>query len=291
MEVVPQIVVSGLAQGSIYALAALGIIVIFNATQIVNFAQGAMGVAAAYVAWFAMTALHLPFFFALATAVAFAFALGVVVEALLLRRLQNASTMTQMVVTLGLFMAILGTVGVLCGYNPRAFPELWSQRSFELGAVIVRPQDTLNFALLGGLAGALALLFRRTKLGLAMRAITQDAFAARLMGVSLRRTLSLAWGIGVALAGVTAILAAPVTTLTPGMMDSILIYGFVAAIVGGFGTFSGAITGGLAVGVVDNVVKTFLAPELSLTIVFGLLLLVLYVRPNGFFGRELAQKV
>jgi branched-chain amino acid transport system permease protein len=291
VEVVPQIVVSGLAQGSIYALAALGIIVIFNATQIVNFAQGAMGVAAAYVAWFAMTALHLPFFFALATAVAFAFALGVVVEALLLRRLQNASTMTQMVVTLGLFMAILGTVGVLCGYNPRAFPELWSQRSFELGAVIVRPQDTLNFALLGGLAGALALLFRRTKLGLAMRAITQDAFAARLMGVSLRRTLSLAWGIGVALAGVTAILAAPVTTLTPGMMDSILIYGFVAAIVGGFGTFSGAITGGLAVGVVDNVVKTFLAPELSLTIVFGLLLLVLYVRPNGFFGRELAQKV
>ncbi len=291
MEVVPQIVVSGLAQGSIYALAALGIIVIFNATQIVNFAQGAMGVAAAYVAWFAMTALHLPFFFALATAVAFAFALGVVVEALLLRRLQNASTMTQMVVTLGLFMAILGTVGVLCGYNPRAFPELWSQRSFELGAVIVRPQDTLNFALLGGLAGALALLFRRTKLGLAMRAITQDAFAARLMGVSLRRTRSLAWGIGVALAGVTAILAAPVTTLTPGMMDSILIYGFVAAIVGGFGTFSGAITGGLAVGVVDNVVKTFLAPELSLTIVFGLLLLVLYVRPNGFFGRELAQKV
>jgi branched-chain amino acid transport system permease protein len=291
VEVVPQIVVSGLAQGSIYALAALGIIVIFNATQIVNFAQGAMGVAAAYVAWFAMTALHLPFFFALATAVAFAFALGVVVEALLLRRLQNASTMTQMVVTLGLFMAILGTVGVLCGYNPRAFPELWSQRSFELGAVIVRPQDTLNFALLGGLAGALALLFRRTKLGLAMRAITQDAFAARLMGVSLRRTRSLAWGIGVALAGVTAILAAPVTTLTPGMMDSILIYGFVAAIVGGFGTFSGAITGGLAVGVVDNVVKTFLAPELSLTIVFGLLLLVLYVRPNGFFGRELAQKV
>jgi branched-chain amino acid transport system permease protein len=250
-----------------------------------------MGVAAAYVAWLALTALHLPIFVALATALAFAFALGVVVEALLLRHVQNASTMSQMVVTLGLFMAILGTAGVLFGYNPRAFPELWSQRSFELGPVIVRPQDTLNFALLGALAGALALLFQRTKLGLAMRAITQDTFAARLMGVSLRRTLSLAWGIGIALAGVTAILAAPVTTLTPGMMDSILIYGFVSAIVGGFGTFSGAITGGLAVGVVDNIVKAFLAPELSLTIVFGLLLLVLYVRPNGFFGRERAQKV
>ncbi len=291
MEIIPQIVVSGLAEGSLFALAALGIIVIFNASQIVNFAQGAMGVAAAYVAWFSLTVLHLPFVLALAAAITFGFALGVSVETLLLRRLQDASTMTQMVVTLGLFMAILGAVGALCGYNPRAFPELWSQHSFEFGSVILRPQDTLNFAILGTLAGGLTLLFRHTKLGLAMRAITQDRFAARLMGVSLTRTLALAWGIGVALAGATAVLAAPVTTLTPGMMDSILIYGFVAAIVGGFGTFSGAIVGGLVVGVIDNLVKTFLAPELSLTIVFGLLLLVLYVRPNGFFGRRVAQKV
>jgi branched-chain amino acid transport system permease protein len=291
MAIIPQIVVSGLAQGSLYALAALGIIVIFNATHVVNFAQGAMGVAAAYVAWFSLTVLRFPLAVALGTSIIFAFALGIVVELVIMRRLQRASTMTQMVVTLGLFMAILGAIGALGGYNPRAFPELWSQGSFELGTVVVRPQDTLNVAILGTLAGGLALMFGRTKVGLAMRAITQDAFAARLMGVSLPRTLALAWALGIALAATTAILAAPVTTLTPSMLDSIVIYGFVAAIVGGFGTFSGAIVGGLTVGVVDNLVKAFLAPELSLTIVFGLLLVVLYVRPNGFFGRETAQKV
>ncbi len=291
MTIIPQIVVSGLAQGSLYALAALGIIVIFNATQVVNFAQGAMGVAAAYVAWFGLIVLRLPLGVALAAALGFGFALGIIVEVCLMRGLQGASMMTQMVVTLGLFMAIFGAVGAIGGYNPRAFPELWSQRSFALGPVIIRPQDTLNIAILGALGGALALFFRRTKIGLAMRAITQDAFAARLMGVPLTATLALAWGIGVALAGVVAMLAAPVTTLTPEMMDSILIYGFVAAIVGGFGTFSGAIIGGLAVGVVDNLVKTFVAPELSLTIVFALLLVVLYFRPSGIFGRATAQKV
>jgi branched-chain amino acid transport system permease protein len=124
-----------------------------------------------------------------------------------------------------------------------------------------------------------------------MRALTQDLFAARLVGIPLTRVLSLAWGIGIALAGVAGILAVPSATLTPAMMDTLVIYGFVAAVVGGFGSLSGAVAGGLLLGVVDNLIKTYLAPELSLSVVFALLLVVLYVRPNGIFGREAVRKV
>lgn len=291
MEIIAQTLVGGLAQGSLYALAALGIIVIFNASHVVNFAQGAMGVSATYAAWFSLTMLHLPYAATLAIAMGFAFVVGVVVEIALMRRILGASKLTQIVVTLGLFMLILGVVGLVFGYNPRSLPEALPLASVTLGPVIVRPEDAFNLAILLILAGALTLLFRGTKVGLGMRALTQDVFAARLMGVPLERTLSLAWGIGIALAGVTGVLAAPVTTITPTMMDTIVIYGFVAAIVGGFGTFVGAIVGGLLVGIFDNLIKTYVAPELSLTFVFAILIVTLYVRPNGFFGREIAQKV
>lgn len=291
MEIIPQTLVGGLAQGSLYALAALGIIVIFNATQVVNFAQGAMGVAATYAAWFCLVHFHLPYLATIAIALIVAFAIGVLVESVLLRHIVAASTLTQIVVTLGLFMLLIGSIGLIFGFNPHAMPEVLPLGSLALGPVIVRPEDALDLGVLISLGLGLAVLFRRTKLGLGMRAITQDIFAAQLMGVPLRSTLSIAWGIGIAIAGITAVLAAPVTTLTPTMMDTLIIYGFVAAIVGGFGTFSGAIVGGLVVGIVDNLIKTYLAPELSLTFVFALLILTLYVRPNGFFGREVAQKV
>jgi branched-chain amino acid transport system permease protein len=124
-----------------------------------------------------------------------------------------------------------------------------------------------------------------------MRALTQDFFAARLVGIPVARILALAWGIGIALAGVAGILAVPSTTLTPAMMDTLVIYGFVAAVVGGFGTIWGAVIGGLLLGIIDNLIKTYLAPELSLSVIFALLLIVLYVRPNGIFGRAAVRKV
>jgi len=141
------------------------------------------------------------------------------------------------------------------------------------------------------LLAALLTLFRRTRIGLAMRALTQDVYAAQLAGIPVGSVLSFAWGAGIALAAVAGILAAPQTQLTPAVMDTLVIYAFVAAVVGGFGTIWGAVAGGLVLGVVDNLIKTYLAPELSLSVVFALLLAVLYVRPNGIFGREAARRV
>ncbi len=286
-----QIVVAGLAQGSLYALAALGLVVIYNASYVVNFAQGAMGMTATYVAWVLLNSLGLPYALAFFGALVAAFALGAIVQALLLRRLLEASAMTQVVVTLGLFMFLEGVLGLAFGYNPRPMPQALTISPVVLGGIVLRPQDLLALIVLVVLGLALAALFNQTKIGMAMRAITQNAYAARLMGIPVSGVLSLAWGIGVLLAAVAAILAAPVTSVTPNMMDTIIVYAFVAAILGGFGSLVGAVVGGLVLGIINNFIDAFLAPELSLTIVFGLLLVVLYVKPDGLFGRATVQKV
>lgn len=291
MTILPQIVVSGLAQGALYALAALGIVVIYNASQVVNFAHGALAALTAYVTWTLLTMLHVPYALAIVAAIAAAFALGCAIEALALRRVVDASPLTQIVVTLGLLMFFTGMTGLVWGHDPHALPDLVALPSAKLGTVFLLPSEALDVAVLLVLLAGLVLLFRATPIGLAMRALTQDLFAARLVGIPIARVLSVAWGIGIALAGVAGIFSVPVTTLTPAMMDTLVIYGFVAAVVGGFGTLAGAVTGGLVLGVVDNLIKTYVSPQLSLTAVFVLLLVVLYLRPNGFFGREAVRRV
>jgi branched-chain amino acid transport system permease protein len=291
LTILPQIFVSGLAQGSLYALAALGIVVIFNASQVVNFAHGAMAALTAYVTWSLLGTLHVPYPLAVLAALIVAFGVGYAIEAVLLRRVVDAPPLTQIVVTLGLLMFFTGAIGLAFGYNPHSLPPLVNFPSLAAGPVLLLASDAFQLVVLVLIVAALLALFRRTRIGLAMRALTQDLFASRLAGIPIGAVLSVAWGIGIALAGVAGILAVPKTTLTPAMMDTLVIYGFVAAVLGGFGTIWGAVFGGLVLGVVDNLIKTYLAPELSLTAVFALLLAVLYVRPNGIFGREATRKV
>ena len=286
-----QIALAGIAQGSLFALTALGLVMIYNASSVVNFAHGAMGMAATYVAYLLITKWQAPFALAFAGALVAAFVLGVVVQTLFLARLRNAPLMSQVVVTLGLFMLLQGLLGLAFGYNPRPMSESISIKPVILGNLVLRPQDVLELALLLVLGLALAALFAATKVGLGMRAITENPYAAQLMGIPVGRVLAIAWGVGVMLSAVAAILAAPMTSVTPNMMDTIVVYGFVAAILGGFGSMAGALAGGLILGVVVNMIDAFLAPELAMSIVFGLLLVVLYVKPDGLFGRVQVQKV
>jgi branched-chain amino acid transport system permease protein len=286
-----QICLAGLAQGSLFALAALGLVVIYNASTVVNFAHGAMGMAATYVAYWLITSFHVPFALAFVGAIVAAFALGVVVQKLLLGRLQGAPVLTQVVVTLGLFMFLEGILGLAFGYNPRPMAAPITMGPVTVGGLVLRPQDVVQLGVLLVLCVALAALFGATKVGLGMRAITENAYAARLMGIPVGKVLAMAWGIGVLLAALAAMLAAPTTSITPNMMDTIVVYAFVAAILGGFGSLIGALIGGLVLGVVVNLIAAFLAPELAMSIVFGLLLLVLYVKPDGLFGRAVVHKV
>lgn len=290
-QYVLQLALAGLAQGSLYALAALGLVVIYNASTVVNFAQGAMGMAATFVAYALLTSAQVPFPVALAAAIAVAFLLGIIVQGLLLGRLGDAPILTQIVLTLGLFMFLEGILGVIFGYNPHPMTLPVAIAPVLVGGLVLRPQDVVELALLIVLVVALAALFGGTKIGLGMRAITENAYAARLMGIPIGRVLSLAWGVGVLLGAVAAILAAPTTSVTPNMMDTIVVYAFVAAILGGFGSLVGAVVGGLALGIIVNMIDAFFAPELTMSVVFGLLLLILYVKPDGLFGRKTVQKV
>jgi branched-chain amino acid transport system permease protein len=291
VELILQIALAGLAQGALYALVALGLVVIANTSGVLNFAHGAMGMAVTYVAWTLLTRAEVPFWVALALAAAAAFAIGAAAQIGLLGRLRGASDMTQIVLTLGLAMLLEGLVGLAFGYNPRPMALPAGLTPLLIGPVVLRPQDVVNLAFLAMLAAALALLFTRTSIGLTMRSITQNSFAARLMGVPVERVLSLAWGFGVLLGGVAAVLAAPTTSVTPDMMNTILIYGFVGAIMGGFGSLVGACVGGLLLGVINNFIVAFVSPELSMSFVFALLLAVLYIRPDGLFGRKSVRKV
>lgn len=286
-----QISLAGLAQGSLFALAALGLVVIYNASTVVNFAHGAMGMAATYVAYVLITTLHVSFPLAFLGAVVSAFVLGVVVQKVLLSRLQGAPVLTQVVVTLGFFMFLQGMMGLAFGYNPRPMANSIKMAPVVFAGLVLRPQDVVQLAVLLALCVALAALFGATKVGLGMRAITENVYAARLMGIPVGKVLGMAWGVGVLLAAVAAMLAAPTTSVTPNMMDTIIVYAFVAAILGGFGSLIGALIGGLVLGIVVSMIDAFLAPELAMSIVFGLLLLVLYVKPDGLFGRARVQKV
>lgn len=290
-QYVLQISIAGLAQGSLYALTALGLIVIYNASTVVNFAHGAMGMAATYVAYVLISELHVAWPLAFVGAIVAAFVLGLVVQALLLGRLTQAPILTQIVVTLGLFMFLEGIVGLVFGYNPRPLAVSIAIAPVSVAGLVLRPQDVVQLALLIALGVALAALFGATKLGLGMRAITENPYAARLMGVPVGRVLGVAWGVGVLLAAVAAILAASTTSVTPNMMDTIVVYGFIAAILGGFGSLVGAVIGGLILGVIVNLIDAFVAPELAMSIVFGLLLVVLFVKPDGLFGRATVQKI
>lgn len=290
-ELVLQIALAGLAQGCLYALVALGLVVISNTSGVLNFAQGAMGMAVTYVAWSLLTTAHISFWLAVVAAAAAAFLFGVLAQVLLLNRLRGASDMTQIVLTLGLAMLIEGVIGLIFGYNPRPMALPLSMTPLIVGPVVLRSQDIVNLAFLSVLSLALAVLFKRTTLGLTMRSITQNSYAARLMGVPVERILSLAWGWGVLLGAIAAVLAAPITSVTPDMMNTILIYGFAAAILGGFGSLIGAFAGGLGLGVINNFIVAFVSPELSMSFVFALLLAVLYVKPDGLFGRKTVRKV
>lgn len=291
MELVLQIGLTGLAQGCLYALVALGLVVISNTSGVLNFAHGAMGMAVTYVVWLLLTRIGASFWVAISTAAVTAFLLGVLAQVVLLDRIRGASDMTQIVLTLGLAMLIEGLIGLGFGYNPRPLVFPLSLTAVIVGPLVLRSQDVVDLGALVVLSLALVILFRRSTLGLTMRSITQNAYAARLMGVRVGRVLSLAWGSGVLLGGVAAVLATQTTSVTPDMMNTILIYGFVSAIMGGFGSYVGACVGGLLLGVVNNLIVAFVSPELAMSFVFAILLIVLYVKPDGLLGRRSVKKV
>lgn len=285
-----QLIVSGLGFGAVYALGAISLTVIFNTSNVVNFASASLSSAVALLMWLALVRLHLSVLLAWLFALVAAMVIGALVEAAFLRRVERSSLIVQIVMTLGLLVAIEGLDGALYGFNPKTLPHVIHGPSIAIGSVFLDRNDAFILGLTLVLTLVLYLVYQRTRLGLALRAVASDREVASLMGIQTQRMVSLSWAIGVLLAGVSAILIAPSISLTPTFMENVAVFAFAAAVLGGFGSLPGALVGGLLIGVMSNLISGYLSNNLQLTFVFIMILLVLYVRPNGLFGKRVMSR-
>jgi branched-chain amino acid transport system permease protein len=283
------VVVSGLATGCIYALVALSLVIVYNATRTVNFAQGELLMISAFVAWTAQRA-GLPLAAALVSGVAAGGLLALLLERAIIRRAVSATHWDVLIITLGLSLALRAAAGIVWTNEELPFPALFSNRPIAIGPVRVAP---VSLGVIGAsliLMLALVALFRGTRFGRAMRAVAQNQTAARLMGISVERVYSGSWVLAAVVGGVAGVLIAPVTFLST-KMGLIAINGFTAAVLGGFGSLPGAVAGGMLLGVIENLAPLYLPTGIRYSVPFLVMIAILVARPRGLFGTLERRKV
>jgi len=284
-----QQIFSGLAAGAVYASLALALVMIYRATDLVNFAQGEMAMFSTYIAWTLVNA-GLPFWGAFIVTLLVSFLGGMAIERVVIRPVENAPVLAAVVVTIGLLLIFNSLAGWIYTYTVQDFPSPFPDRPL-LGALIT----TRDLGVIGVTLVMLILLFaffRFTATGLAMRAAAQNPASARLCGIPVGRMLAIGWGLAAAIGATAGIMVAPVLFLDPNMMGGVLLYAFAGALLGGITSPVGAVVGGLIVGVTENLVGTYLiASQLKLTVALALIILVLVFRPNGLFGTAIVRRV
>jgi branched-chain amino acid transport system permease protein len=288
-----QQVTSGLAAGAIYASLALALVLIYQTTNVVNFAQGEMATFTTYIAWMLMNR-GVPYWPAFVLTLLIAFGGGVAVERVLIRPVEHRPELVIVILTIGMLIALNGLTGWIWGPAVKAFDSPFPNRSVTVGDVAISIRDIGTFCVCLGIVLVLWLFFRFTTLGLAMRAVAFNPDASRLMGVRVGWMLALGWGFAAVLGAIAGMMAAPSVFLDPDMMLVILIYAFAAAVLGGIDSPVGAVVGGLLLGVVINLLGAyvdFVGQELRLPTALAVLLVVLIVRPRGLFGRVVVRRV
>ena len=288
--------VSGLANGGIYASLAVALVLIYRATEVINFAQGALATFTTYVAW-QLIDWGLGYWPAFLCTLVIAFVGGLAVELAAIRPVERrGSQLTVVIASIGLLILVEGAVGWIWGNQVKFMPAPFPARIYHVGGVAFSLQDLGTIAISIASVVVLWLFFRFTKIGLAMRAAAVRPAAARLVGIRVSWMLSLGWGLAAMLGAVAGMLAAasPSVLLQPSMMDGILIYAFAAAVVGGLESPAGAVIGALAIGVLLNLLGSYVSwitPQLLLPAAFVLMLAVLLVKPSGLFGRSRTRRV
>jgi branched-chain amino acid transport system permease protein len=288
-----QQITSGLAAGAIYASLALALVLIYRATDVVNFAQGEMATFTTYIAWTLMD--HgLSYWPAFVLTLLIAFGGGVTIERVIIRPVENRPEIAIVIVTIGLLIAINGLTGWIWGADVKALDSPFPNGTVDVAGVTISEQDIGTFCVCLATVLLLWLFFRFTTLGLAMRASAVNPGASRLLGVRVSWMLALGWGLAAVLGAVAGMMAAPTSFLDPNMMLVILIYAFAAAVLGGIDNPVGAVVGGLTLGVLVNLLGRyvdFVGEELRLPTALAILLAVLVVRPAGLFGHVVVRRV
>ncbi|HEX8967353.1 MAG TPA: branched-chain amino acid ABC transporter permease [Chloroflexota bacterium] len=293
MKELAEQVVAGIAAGGIYASLALALVLIYRAMGLINFAQGEFAMFTAFICWALLDGLGLPYAAAVIIAVAIGAAGGFAIERLIVRPFERGSPLVIVIVTLALFQITNSVAGFLWGYSPRSFPSPFPARPVDVGGILISLQDTAIIGLSLVTLGGLYLLFNRTRLGLAMRAAALYPEVSALLGIKTGVMLGLGWGLASAVGAISGILVAPRILLEPNMMQSVIIYAFAAAVLGGIDSPLGAVVGGVSLGVSLALIGAYIPSLADLRLALSLLLIVvlLVVRPSGLFGQAQARRV
>jgi branched-chain amino acid transport system permease protein len=287
-----QIIVSGLAIGSCYALIALAMVIIYKTSEVLNFAQGEMAMVSTFFAYSLLSTYNIPFIIVFPLTLVFSLILGMIVEFAFLRPAKNPTVLGLIVITLGAEMVLYGFAGWKWGAETKSFPSpILDTRVYNLKGIIISQLNLWIFAVCISLMLILFLFFRYSKLGVAMKATAQNQMAARLMGIRSKRILSLTWGLSSLIGAVAGVLIAPITLLDPNMMIDPLLKAFASAVLGGMTSLPGAALGGGILGVVENLFGWYVSTEFKSVVAFAIIVIVLCIRPSGLLARHYVKKV
>ena len=286
-----QMVLSGIAVGSSYALMGLGMVLIYKASEVPNFVQGEMALLPVFVAYLLLDGYGLPSYIAFPATLVFAMLLGCFLEFAILRRAKEPNVLGLIIITIGMEMMLIGIVSWKFGADQRAMPfPISSYDSIVIGDIFISTLDMLTLAVALIIMLILFLFFRYSKVGVAMKATQQNETAARLMGIKTNRLRMVTWGISSVVGCVAGLLIAPVL-VEPYMMWDPMLKGFAGAVVGGMTSLPGAVFGSYIVGIIEQLFGGYVSIEFKSVVAFAVIVLVLCIRPSGLFARHYVKKV
>jgi len=286
-----QLLFSSLETGSVYALAALGIIIIFRTSRMTNFAQGSIGMFNAFIATFFLIKTGSNTFLAVFVGMLSAFLSGILVDVLIMRRSKNISPISKQMITFGLIMLFLGVAPMVFGSSPLSFPRFVSSGSVEIVGASVTYNALFNISVGVILMLCLFYFLQRTKWGLAVRVTASNEETAQLMGVPTKNVTMGAWAVAAALGALSALMLAPAISVNVSMMDNVQIYALIACVLGGFQTFYGPVIGAYIIGLSKNMLSYYVSSTWGNSLVYVLFLLFIIFRPNGIIGKKRIKKV
>ena len=289
MEELVQQVLGGIATGAIYACIALAVVMIYQAIDHFNFAQGEMAMFSAFLTW-QMIDWGANYWVAFFVCIVISFIGGIAIERIVFAPLHNAPVFTHIVVFIALFQIFNAGAGFIWEFTIKEFPSPFPEK-LPFDTVLIGPHELGMTLITLIMLGLIFMFFRFTPIGLAMRAAAASPDSARLVGISVGWMVALGWGLAAAIGAVGGMMIAPVVYLEPNMMLGILLYGFAGAVVGGLTSPGGAVIGGFLMGVIEPLAGMAIGSELKLTVALVVIVIILIFKPSGLFGRVVVQRV
>ncbi|MEG0541952.1 MAG: branched-chain amino acid ABC transporter permease [Angelakisella sp.] len=286
-----QQLIQGVAMGSLYGLIAIGYVLIWNAWGVLNFAQGEIVMVGAFSILFTHTFLGLPLLLAFPCAILICMLVGYIIELCAFRPLINASDTSKLIATIGVGICLRNVVRLIFGADPYPFPSLFGEKPIVIGGLTIVPQNIWNMLIGFALVVLLNLFLRKTRMGKAMRATAQDRESARLMGINVKRSMSLTFVMASAIGGLAGMLIAPIYFVMANMGAAIGTKGYASAVLGGLGSTGGSMAGGIVLGVLEALGAGYISSAYQSAIAFLVLFLVLIFKPTGIMGKKSVRKV